>query len=119
MLTFLNTLQIFFLYGTKKYSLLYISNIGFFRVLLHLERLLKNKILQFIPLQWLKVRAMFNSLTTLDLEEKKSKPRIPASGCGGKEWVLSDRGSRIICSSIIFRSSKEYFKGYRASMLKA
>jgi len=62
---------------------------------------------------------MFPSLTTLDLEEKKSKPRIPASGCGGKEWVLSDRGCHNIYSSIIFRSQIGYFKGYRASMLKA
>jgi hypothetical protein len=99
--------------------LLYIHDIGFFLVLLPFRVALKNKTIQFIPLQWLKVRAMFNSLTTLDLEEKKSKPRIPASGCGGKEWVLSDRGCQFICSSIIFRSSKEYFKGYRASMLKA
>lgn len=118
MLTFLNTLQIFFLYGTKKYSLLYISNIGFFRVLLHLERLLKNKILQFIPLCRQKVRAMSYPPTTLDVEVSKEQPNKPTNGCGGKEWELSDRGSRNILNLYICKSALCYFYGYRGDMLK-
>lgn len=53
---------------------------------------LTNKTLRLIPLLCSKVLAMFDSLTTSDVEAKDERTHLPVYGCGGKGWKLCDIG---------------------------